>query len=93
MYKTRSYMAKSVASGLALVTILYGLISVSSIFVFGERLINGKANLMNNINLMFKEDHQDAIFIISSALRFLFSTILFLDGNSLHYTLLLACLK
>lgn len=76
-YRTRAYMAKSVATGLGLVTVLYIMISVSSIFLFGQALVDEKANLMNNINVMYKNDPSASVFAVSSLLRFLFSTILF----------------
>ena len=78
-------MAKSVATGLGLVTILYFIISISAIFVFGEALVDAKANLMNNINLMYKNDHSSSIFAVSSLLRFLFSTILFFHVPFVFY--------
>lgn len=76
-YRTRTYMAKSVATGLFLVTVLYFMISISSIFLFGHALIDQKANLMNNINLMYQNDRNSTVFVVSSILRFFFSTILF----------------
>ena len=53
-YRTRSYMAKSVSTGLCLVTVMYILVAISSISLFGtSRILDSQANLMNNINQMY----------------------------------------
>jgi len=54
-FRTQAYMAKSVATGLTLVTVLYFLVVISSISLFGHDLIDAKADLMNNIDAMYKK--------------------------------------
>jgi len=70
-------MTKTVALGIGLVTVLYFVISISSIVLFGDALEAANANLMNNINQMYKLDKSPSIFFVSSVLRLVFSTILF----------------
>lgn len=76
-YRTRVYLAKSVGTGLCLVTVLYILVVISSISLFGgNALTDAKANLMNNVNNMYKNDKSQQVFVVTEILRFLFSMIL-----------------
>ena len=70
------YMAKTVLTGFSLVTIMYVMISTACIVIFGHELIK-TANLMQNINLMYQMDQRTKIFVVSSSLRLIFTTILF----------------
>lgn len=75
-YKTQAYMTQTIFTGLTLVTLMYVLISLSGILMYGDALEEANANLMQNINTMYANDQRWIIFVVSSIVRLIISTIL-----------------
>lgn len=70
-------MAKTLAMGVGMMGILYTITSIAAIYLFGQDLIIGKADLMRNIDLMYKVEKTSQIMWISNILKTIFLLLLF----------------
>lgn len=61
---------------MVLCTIIYSSFAVACIKIYGDTLSDGKFNVMNNINAMYKNDKTTTMFVLTLVLRTIFTCLL-----------------
>ena len=75
-YKTKSYMTKATIIAFVLCSIIYSSFAIACVKIFGDTISDGKFNVMNNINAMYKNDKTEAMFVVTLVLRIIFTCLL-----------------
>lgn len=75
-YKTKSYMTKATIIAFVLCSIIYSSFAIACVKIFGDTISDGKFNVMNNINAMYKNDKTEAMFVVTLVLRTIFTCLL-----------------